>query len=237
MSCHRSSVWRWSRVCELKRAISPAASIRRRNRSVTAPPSVRNYSRGCNSTAMSTFEWARRSNSRCCPAGYCARSIPMSAQSKRIVFVLSLGAGAKAFARACGFDLPIYPVKGHSITINGEAGRIAHSVTDYSESIVFAPLRRRACASPAMPTSPAMISAGQGAHRGAEDGGEERAWHRCAGCGRAEYRTLGRPAADDTRQPPDYRAVAGRRAFSQYRAGRAGLDLGLRQRPSADRSD
>ncbi len=34
------------------------------------------------------------------------------------LFVLSLGSGSKAFARACGFDLPIYPIKGHSITID-----------------------------------------------------------------------------------------------------------------------
>ncbi len=53
-------------------------------------------------------------------------------------FVLSLGSGSKAFARACGLSLPIYPVKGHSITIPGEA--LTHSVTDYSRKIVFAPL-------------------------------------------------------------------------------------------------
>lgn len=53
-------------------------------------------------------------------------------------FVLSLGAGSKAFARACGFNLPIYPVKGHSITIPGRA--LSHSVTDYSRKIVYAPL-------------------------------------------------------------------------------------------------
>jgi D-amino-acid dehydrogenase len=53
-------------------------------------------------------------------------------------FVLSLGAGSRAFARACGFDLPIYPMKGHSITIAGDA--LMHSVTDYNRKIVFAPL-------------------------------------------------------------------------------------------------
>jgi D-amino-acid dehydrogenase len=53
-------------------------------------------------------------------------------------FVLSLGAGSKAFARDCGLTLPIYPVKGHSITIPGNA--LAHSVTDYSRKIVYAPL-------------------------------------------------------------------------------------------------
>lgn len=53
-------------------------------------------------------------------------------------FVLSLGAGSKAFARDCGLRLPIYPVKGHSITIPGKA--LTHSVTDYSRKIVYAPL-------------------------------------------------------------------------------------------------
>lgn len=56
-------------------------------------------------------------------------------------FVLSLGAGSKAFARACGLDLPIYPVKGHSITLRGgDNATLTHSVTDYSRKIVFAPL-------------------------------------------------------------------------------------------------
>lgn len=53
-------------------------------------------------------------------------------------FVLSLGAGSKAFARVCGFTLPVYPVKGHSITIPCRA--LSHSVTDYSRKIVYAPL-------------------------------------------------------------------------------------------------
>lgn len=54
-------------------------------------------------------------------------------------FVLSLGAGSRAFARACGFTLPIYPMKGHSITLPG-ADRIKHSITDYNERTLFAPL-------------------------------------------------------------------------------------------------
>ena len=54
-------------------------------------------------------------------------------------FVVSLGAGSRAFARACGLTLPIYPMKGHSITLPG-AGRIRHSITDYNERTLFAPL-------------------------------------------------------------------------------------------------
>ncbi|MBS0247523.1 MAG: FAD-dependent oxidoreductase [Proteobacteria bacterium] len=57
------------------------------------------------------------------------------------LFVLSLGSGARAFARSCGFNLPIYPVKGHSITIVDDgAPKLKHSVTDYSRKIVYAPL-------------------------------------------------------------------------------------------------
>jgi len=57
------------------------------------------------------------------------------------LFVLSLGFGARAFAKSCGFNLPIYPVKGHSITV-ADSGKpaLAHSVTDYSRKIVYAPL-------------------------------------------------------------------------------------------------
>lgn len=57
------------------------------------------------------------------------------------LFVLALGSGARTFARSCGFSLPIYPVKGHSITVT-DVGRPAlrHSVTDYSRKIVYAPL-------------------------------------------------------------------------------------------------
>jgi len=57
------------------------------------------------------------------------------------LFVLSLGSGARAFAKSCGFNLPIYPVKGHSITVADDgAPALKHSVTDYSRKIVYAPL-------------------------------------------------------------------------------------------------
>jgi D-amino-acid dehydrogenase len=57
-------------------------------------------------------------------------------------FVLCLGSQSKAFARACGFYLPIYPVKGYSITLKAEPGARAlrHSVTDFERKLVFAPL-------------------------------------------------------------------------------------------------
>jgi D-amino-acid dehydrogenase len=57
-------------------------------------------------------------------------------------FVLCLGSQSKAFARACGFYLPIYPVKGYSITLRAEPGgqALRHSVTDFERKLVFAPL-------------------------------------------------------------------------------------------------
>lgn len=61
-------------------------------------------------------------------------------------FVLCMGASSSAFARACGFYLPIYPVKGYSITLQParEATTLRHSVTDFERKLVFAPLAREA---------------------------------------------------------------------------------------------
>lgn len=61
-------------------------------------------------------------------------------------FVLCMGASSGGFARACGFYLPIYPVKGYSITLQParEAGTLRHSVTDFERKLVFAPLARAA---------------------------------------------------------------------------------------------
>jgi D-amino-acid dehydrogenase len=59
-------------------------------------------------------------------------------------FVLCMGAASSAFARACGFYLPIYPLKGYSITLTPapDAPVIRHSVTDMERKLVFAPLAR-----------------------------------------------------------------------------------------------
>jgi D-amino-acid dehydrogenase len=59
-------------------------------------------------------------------------------------FVLCMGAASGAFAKACGFYLPIYPLKGYSITLSAapEARLLRHSVTDMERKLVFAPLAR-----------------------------------------------------------------------------------------------
>jgi D-amino-acid dehydrogenase len=59
-------------------------------------------------------------------------------------FVLCMGAASSAFARACGFYLPIYPLKGYSITLTPAPGArvLRHSVTDMQRKLVFAPLAR-----------------------------------------------------------------------------------------------
>ena len=56
-------------------------------------------------------------------------------------YVLALGAGAAAFAREAGFRLPVYPLKGYSLTLRPRTP-IGHSVTDADQKIVFAPLDR-----------------------------------------------------------------------------------------------
>ena len=57
-------------------------------------------------------------------------------------FVLCMGAASRGFARACGFYLPIYPVKGYSITLTppDDTHALRHSVTDMERKLVFAPL-------------------------------------------------------------------------------------------------
>ena len=59
-------------------------------------------------------------------------------------FVLCMGAASRAFARSCGFYLPIYPIKGYSITLTApaDAHALRHSVTDMERKLVLAPLAR-----------------------------------------------------------------------------------------------
>ena len=55
-----------------------------------------------------------------------------------------MGAASGAFARASGFYLPIYPLKGYSITLTPppEARVLRHSITDMARKLVFAPIAR-----------------------------------------------------------------------------------------------
>jgi D-amino-acid dehydrogenase len=57
-------------------------------------------------------------------------------------FVLCMGAQSSGFAKACGFYLPVYPLKGYSITLTPAAAAptLRHSVTDFERKLVFAPL-------------------------------------------------------------------------------------------------
>lgn len=58
--------------------------------------------------------------------------------------VLALGTGARALARPLGLDLPIYPLKGYSLTlpVAREAAAPRISVTDSSAKLVYARLGR-----------------------------------------------------------------------------------------------
>lgn len=58
------------------------------------------------------------------------------------VVVVALGADAARFVEGIGFRLPIYPMKGYSITARprSNAALLQHSITDFDRKIVFAPL-------------------------------------------------------------------------------------------------
>lgn len=71
------------------------------------------------------------------------RMVAAQAGGERIeadVFVLALGSGAAQFARAAGFYLPVYPLKGYSLTVRPRGPGLVHSVTDADRKVVFAPL-------------------------------------------------------------------------------------------------
>jgi D-amino-acid dehydrogenase len=60
-------------------------------------------------------------------------------------FVLALGAGARALVRPLGMDLPVYPLKGYSLTlpITDEAQAPRLSITDSAAKVVYARLGQR----------------------------------------------------------------------------------------------
>lgn len=57
-------------------------------------------------------------------------------------YVLALGTGSRALARTAGFDLPIYPLKGYSLSVPVRTAAAAPSVsvTDHARKIVYARL-------------------------------------------------------------------------------------------------
>ncbi len=60
-------------------------------------------------------------------------------------YILALGTGSRALAGTARVDLPIYPLKGYSISVAVRAAATspAVSVTDYARKIVYAPLGDR----------------------------------------------------------------------------------------------
>lgn len=56
------------------------------------------------------------------------------------VFVLALGAQTPWFARPLGLHLPVYPLKGYSLTLPVKGGAPSVSVTDFKRKVVYAPL-------------------------------------------------------------------------------------------------
>ena len=60
-------------------------------------------------------------------------------------YLLAAGVGAPALAATAGINLPIYPLKGYSITVRpaSDAQRLQTSITDARRKVVFAPLGDR----------------------------------------------------------------------------------------------
>ncbi len=54
--------------------------------------------------------------------------------------MLASGAASPALARPLGIRLPIYPLKGYSITVPASAAAPAISITDFKRKVVYAPL-------------------------------------------------------------------------------------------------
>jgi D-amino-acid dehydrogenase len=55
--------------------------------------------------------------------------------------VLASGSASAALARPLGLYLPVYPLKGYSITVPGGERAPAISITDFKKKVVYAPLR------------------------------------------------------------------------------------------------
>jgi D-amino-acid dehydrogenase len=56
-------------------------------------------------------------------------------------YVLASGAASPFLVRPLGLDLPIYPLKGYSITVPASARAPRISITDFKRKVVYAPLR------------------------------------------------------------------------------------------------
>jgi D-amino-acid dehydrogenase len=55
-------------------------------------------------------------------------------------FVLAAGSASVALARPLGLALPVYPLKGYSLTLRVEGAAPAASITDFKRKVVYAPL-------------------------------------------------------------------------------------------------
>ena len=61
-------------------------------------------------------------------------------------FVIALGAHAPSLARPLGVHLPVYPLKGYSLTLSVRGASPRISVTDFKRKVVYAPLADLECA-------------------------------------------------------------------------------------------
>ena len=74
-------------------------------------------------------------------------------------YVLASGAASPFLVRELGLDLPIYPLKGYSITVPATSHAPRVSITDFKRKVVYAPLRASSGEPPARATADGELRA------------------------------------------------------------------------------
>ena len=150
--------------------------------------------------------------------------------------VLATGIGTRALLSPLGHDVPLYPLKGYSLTVplaDDDHMAPAISVTDYERRIVYARVAA-CCASRRWWTSAAATRR------------STRNASRCSSARSTRHSpawTCARPFPGRTAtghaqgQAADRPQPRRRQSVAEHRPGRAGLHAGLRQRGVAERAD
>ena len=150
-------------------------------------------------------------------------------------YVVAFGSFSRKLLAPLGIDLPVYPVKGYSITvpIENAAAAPVSTVMDETYKVAITRLgdRIRVGGTAELAGFSAVLSEPR---RATLEYSVSNLFPR--GRGRAEGQLLDRPAPDDPRRHPDHRPHPVRQSMAEHRPRHARLDHGLRLRPRAGRS-
>ena len=226
--------WRWSRPWPAWAPAWRARSIRPAKRRAIAASSPRHCSTACR--AWPTCNARCPIRSRACSGRPPRRGgAEPRRRHRRDAVVLATGIGTRALLSPLGHDVPLYPLKGYSLTVplaDDDHMAPAISVTDYERRIVYARVAA-CCASRRWWTSAAAT---------------RRSTRNASRCSSARSTRHSRPGPAPGHSLPDCdRPRPGqaadrpqprrRQSVAEHRPGRAGLHAGLRQRGVAERAD